>query len=253
MSLTFTDTTTDVVDVGSPAAFDTMAVGTILTWVNPTTLANNHSYVRKRVSSTQNLSFQGSDASGNLGFFIAQSADLQVITNDTPLSTGAWHFAGVHWDVGGATGDQAIFTGTLSALATANSLGTQTEGTAPQGNDSSASMGLGNTAPGNNGSSCAADIAWVGIWDIRLTLAQIQAQQFHPHVNANCIGMWHLGFAGDTGTVADLSGNGNNGTPTGTTVADHVPLGPQFGFDNYSPYVVAAATGPNMLTLLGVG
>lgn len=40
-------------------------------------------------------------------------------------------------------------------------------------------------------------------------------------------------------TEPDWSGNGRNGTVTGATIADHVPLGPPFGYDE--PFVSAAA------------
>ena len=76
-----------------------------------------------------------------------------------------------------------------------------------------------------------------------LTLNQIIAQQYRPHVRSDSQVFMHLGFNG-TGTQPDLTGKGNNGTVTGAVVADHVPLGPPFGFDiPWAPVAVAAAAG----------
>ena len=72
-----------------------------------------------------------------------------------------------------------------------------------------------------------------------LALAEIQRQQFRPHPLASTLVFCMLGYAG-TGTQPDWSGNGNNGTVTGATVADHVPLG-AFGFQGWPGAFTAAA------------
>ena len=45
------------------------------------------------------------------------------------------------------------------------------------------------------------------------------------------------------GTQPDWSGNGNSGAVTGATVADHVPLGPPFGFDPEWQGITTVAAG----------
>ena len=67
-------------------------------------------------------------------------------------------------------------------------------------------------------------ISSCGVIDARLTAAELAVVQFNQRrPPRNSVGFWHLGWNG-TGTQPDWSGNGNSGTVTGATVADHAPL-----------------------------
>ena len=63
----------------------------------------------------------------------------------------------------------------------------------------------------------------------------------------------HLEMLGNS--LRDLSGNGNHGTPTNTTVSDHAPIGMPQGWwaGTDTPAAVAAAPALGSLALIGVG
>ena len=84
------------------------------------------------------------------------------------------------------------------------------------------------------------DVATIHIVGANLTNAQIIKQWMRPQIIASTVLFTHYGFNG-TGTQPDWSGNNNSGAVTGATVADHVPLGPPFGFDSEVPTQVAVA------------
>jgi len=134
--------------------------------------------------------------------------------------------------------DPELYAGDLTTLATiASSYNTQTQVI-------SAATGSANVDVGNHTTSTTrevhGDIAWLGWWFGQFTLAQIQAQQFHPHVTNNCLMFCHYGHQGIS-TVTDYSGKGRTGTASGTLVqADHPPIGPPFGFDAGIPFPTAA-------------
>lgn len=80
-----------------------------------------------------------------------------------------------------------------------------------------------------NRSASPFNVAWQGtistlIWhNARLTQAELNVWAERPQPLAGTTRLFmELGWAG-TGTQGDLSGNGNNGTVTGATAANHAP------------------------------
>ena len=227
-SLDFADTSTDRVNLGSPADLDNMATGTIICWVFPDGLATNQQFVSKRADATNALLFQENGTGGDFQFRIVRaSASLTVISNTTPLSTGSWQFVAATWDGSGANGDQELFHGDLGTTVTETTYATQEVGSGAQGDDSGVEMSIGNVPDGGLGGAGAFNgrIAFVHILDTDLTVGQISAQQFKPHVTENTLVFMWVGFNG-TGTQPDWSTGGSNhqGTVTGTTIAGGVPI-----------------------------
>jgi hypothetical protein len=72
-------------------------------------------------------------------------------------------------------------------------------------------------------------IGMVHVVNTRLTLGQMKAQQFAPHVIPGSVLYTRLGWNG-TGTQADWSGGQNNCTVTGATVGNDVPIMPFSAF-----------------------
>jgi hypothetical protein len=105
--------------------------------------------------------------------------------------------------------------------------------------DATYSLEIGNLTTAGS-FSYRGSLAWVGIWNTELTLAQIQALQFRRRVTSGCVGFWELGYNG-TGTVPDWSGNANAGTNTSGTVTDHVPLPYRRGRGLWLPPAAVAA------------
>ena len=85
-----------------------------------------------------------------------------------------------------------------------------------------------------------------------MPLAQMQALQFNLHPTTNTLLLSHYGYNG-TGTQPDWSGNGHNGTVTGATVADHVPMPPAFPYGDDDVTELIAAQAFTRMLLLGVG
>lgn len=240
MALDFDSASSDKINVGSGTSLDNLTTGTYLSWV----------FLRSSPAHDGAISWKGLAASGSRQFRFNSGGSLllaifRATTNTqiegTPSAIGfdKWSFVATVHNTGGANGDQKLFGGDLSTIAAEpSSYISQSVGSGAVGDNSSTDMIIGNRE--TNGRNFEGLIAWIGIWNRVLTLGEMQAQQFRPHVTSGCVLFTHCGYNG-TGTQADWSGNGNNGTVTGATVADHVPLGPPFGFDVSNPYTVAAA------------
>jgi hypothetical protein len=76
----------------------------------------------------------------------------------------------------------------------------------------------------------------------RMTVAKLRRiwRRTSAGLGSTCKLWIECGYYG-TGIHADWSGNGNNGTVTSATVADHPALPPPLGFDFDWPGVTAAA------------
>jgi hypothetical protein len=229
MSLNFANTT-DYVNCASAAGIDNIEPFTFWAWIYLNSLNTDAQLFGKR-SGGAGKNLYLSDALGNLGLYVGRgTGEDEYITNDTPLSATTWQFVSCTHNSGASAGQRIhIYTGTLSALATERTYGTATDGSSTTPPEAAGNFVLGNESVGAS-LSLRGRIAVAGYVSGVLTLAQIQSLQFMPRRIVNTIGFWQLGFNG-TGTQADLSGNGHNGTVSGAVVADHVPLAPPFAFD----------------------
>lgn len=238
MSLVFgAGNTNRVVAVGS-ATLDDIGAFTQLCWCYPTTLNSTRTLICKGSTGFKEIRLSGT--TGNLQLTVQRATtSTSFITNSTPLSgLNAWYLVAATFD-SAASPVGHIYTGTLSAEAVEAAYGTQTGGSGGVTTDATLDLNIGNAVGANlafNGRiAVAAYIAGA------LTLGQIIDWQFRPRVIAGTRGFWIPGYNGAT-NVPDLSGNGNTGTITGATVADHVPLPAPFGRDDgWAPYVVAGA------------
>lgn len=211
--------------------------GTILEWIYPTNV---------NAASDQTLFLKGTSWDNSLWFDIEWQTNgiikigrgratdqCRAVSTDT-LSNNTWQFVAATWDVNGSNTDQKLFIGTLaSAVSEVSGYSDQTVGagtvsTVPDSKPVQIGDGIGEFAWETG---YAGRIAWVGVWNRTLSLGEIQAQQFRPHVTNGCLLFSHYGYSG-VGTQADWSGNVYNGTPSTTiTSVNHVPISPNFGFD----------------------
>ena len=233
MSLQFASGADNYVNVGSAASLDNLTAITILAWVYPTSIATNDQVIwsKTEVSSftAYNTLYLSSGGGGDGSIY----ADTKRATTDTlvnsagsVVSDNAWQFIGAVKDTGGASSDQKLYYGTLSAVvAEVGSYTTQQVGSGTVGDDSAQSASIGNASPTSpqSWSRFIGSIAWVGVWNRKLSLSEIQVQSQHPQVTSGCVGMWFLGLQG-TSTHIDFSGNSNSGTVTGATVSDNPPI-----------------------------
>lgn len=246
MALTFGALISDRVDHASDASLDDVDPFTCLMWIKPNTLSQDgRRLFAKANGDDPSMAFLGN--SGNLILRWGRATTgLDYRTNDTPLSANVWQFLAFKIDTGAGGNQAGIWVGTLSALASESTYGTSTDGSGALDSNAANSFIVGNRPAANL--AFEGDAAFVSFWNVALSETQIHAQQFRPHVKTGCVLFSHYGFNG-TGTQPDWSGNGNSGAVTGATVADHVPLGPAFGFDLGWQGQIAAAVAGNAMPL----
>lgn len=247
MALTFGGATSDRVDCGSAAGVDDLSALTVMLWVYPTALTSDRALISKYRGATEQgwqVSLQGGGV-GNIELYRERATtDQQYRTSGEPVVTNAWQFVAVASD----STDAKIFHGNLTTLATEASYGTATGGSGAFNSDASRQLLIANRDAPTPNAAFPGRIAIVSLLNVKLTLAEIQMWQFTPRVLPNMIGMWVLGYNG-TSTQPDYSGNANNGTVTGATVSDHVPIVFRRHGQLYVPYAVAAGGGGSDLLL----
>ena len=255
MALNFANTTADRVDMGSSSTLDNLQASTICAWVyRTTTRVSGQIYAKGSFANqTRNPAFglRGNDGSTLSLLVDRATTDLNLTGNNASSATlplNTWAFAVAAYDT--STNPQ-MFMGTLTAEVSEVSYATQTLGSGTIG-DNTAELGcVGNASlAGTQDKSFPGIIGFISIYNRRLTLGEIQQQQFSPYVTSGCIYFSHLGFNG-TGNQVDWSGNKNTGTVTSATYSSHVPLKPVWGFQTarppyFNPY-------PKKLSLIGVG
>ncbi len=246
MSLTI-NSDTDIIRVGTPGWPGTGPF-TFIMWHKPAALTTNRRLFDGK--GTGVLTMRYNTTGGNIAFQKEQATiDSESITSTT-LSTGTWYCHGFTFSE--ANGCK-VYAGTLtSTMVEATYSPSPTIGTGGS-TDNNGNMGIGNIS----GASSAAfgDYGTFIAFDFEMTLAQIQEQQFRPHVVSGCDGFYVMGVDG-AGNVPDWSGNNIACTPVGVVVsADHVPLGPLFGFDLgwQGAFTAVAPSGRIMSSLADAG
>jgi hypothetical protein len=227
MALSFSGT--DVVNFGKSASVNTCFnnAGTIAFWAFPT-------------GTTSALTFARKDAGGFIVSFTAapgiqlsiaratQSLNATATTANVPaFGTNKWIFFAAQWDSAGANGDQLLYGGDLTtSVVAASTYSTQRVGIGAVTNQDALNLLVGNASAANG--AFPGNIAWVGLWNRRLTLGELKDQQYKLHDTSGSTIFTHLGFNG-TSTQPDWSGNSNTGAVTGSGVVAHVPLNVCFG------------------------
>lgn len=227
MALDFSGANSDRVDLGSGASIDNVNTISLLIWFKiPSPSGNPQLLWDKTIASFARFRQIIAIQTNRLDIIFSRATTAaQARSVDNAFVANAWSFAAFTWDGSGAP---KIFTGDINTAATEVSYATSQAGSGAPDDDSAESMLLG--AQVTLSSGCDGDIATFQMFDVELSLADIVLHQFHPHNTADCVVLMPLGFNGSS-AQADWSGNSNNGTVTGATVTDHVPLPPPFGFD----------------------
>ncbi len=230
-ALTFGAVNSDHVNISSAASIDNLTTFTWIEWVYPTTLTNALKLVQKGHNATGGFSlFQLNGTGGNIEMQVRRATtSSDYITSSTPLATtNAWAFVAGTSNTG-TTPVHHIYKGTATAKAVEATYGTTTDGSGAQSAEgASEPLDVANTAV-INANAFKGGIALFAEWNRVLSLGEIQAQQFAPHVTSGCVVFIWLGANG-TGTQGDWSGHLNNGTVTGATVSNNSPIAPFSAF-----------------------
>ena len=169
---------------------------------------------------------QGATAGDPVAAFTAAGGFANASTS-TGFSANVWnHAAGVF----AASNDRR-------AYLNGGGKGTNTTNRTPSGVDRVRIGRLGDSTPS---ADYTGRIAEATIWNVALTddevLALAGGVSCFRIRGGNIVGYWPL-FGASPET--DFSGNGNNLTLSGTTIVDHAPVAPMFGFDVWDRSAVA--------------
>ncbi len=234
--------TTHVVNHGSAGSLDNNDAFTALMWVK-TDQTGDVDFIMLTKGVNVGPRFAMNPAFAITAEYPRATVFLNIngsIGNFASWGADKWVFLAVSMDIGGVDGDQILMCGDLNTIATEpSSYATQTVGSGASSDDSAGDMNIGRLQDANR---WIGEIASIMIFDTNLSVAEIKAQQFNLIPRIKPILFTNYGFNG-TGTQIDLSGQAvaNNGTVTGATVADHVPLGPPFGFNDERVFVTGPA------------
>lgn len=228
MALLLSGSDTDRINHGSDASLDNIDTGTFICWAYSLFDASTNAELFHKATGTPARSWLVKTSNVHEIQYGRTGTNLQAtaaLGNFAHYGTSKWCFFAAAWDFSGANGDQILLIGDLdSPAAEPSSYSTQVVGTGSAGDDSAADFIVGNHPSGSV--SWDGRIALFAAYAELMTIAQIQALQgrLQPGPQSTCKLFCNYGFHG-TGTQTDWSGNENNGTVTGATVADHVPIG----------------------------
>jgi hypothetical protein len=241
------DDTGEYVNHGSGSSVDNVYTGTALAWFWFDTLPATSGHPQRILSKGNGWAF-GTAGSNNFICFVDAATDVTIFAPfanfAAGVTTGKWMF--LAWtfktaNAGGVTGDQNLYFGDLAAAAASPSGYTlRNAGAGAEADNSAKDLYAGNN-PDATTECLEGRLGVTALFNRVLTLAEVQAWQWKPRVESGCLLYSHYGWNG-VGTQVDWSGNANNGTVGGSpAVADHVPLGPAFGYDVLAPYAPVTA------------
>lgn len=237
MALEFTGGDNDQVNHGSASNLDDVAVGTYLFWIWWDALP---SAVRSLLGKSERRIIHSHwGSTGDYTAFIIDGTNKVEFAANIG-ATAAWYCVAFTWDTSLGSGYGSIYRGSLTGLMASQTLTWETK--VAGGTDAGGDLLIGRDSNANT--SLDGKIALFAHWGVRLTLDELIQQQYRlmPVVRTDpseLLVFCNYGFSG-TGVQRDWSGNSNDGTVTGATVAPHVPLRISRGVG--APYVVGGTT-----------
>ncbi|MEW5917471.1 MAG: hypothetical protein AB1762_13755, partial [Gemmatimonadota bacterium] len=181
---------TDLVDCGSGTTLDNISHGFAMAWVYLDSSGANQTIMRKGSGTTNRHLFNLLGAGPQ--FLIDRgTTDLAVtatFANLTGWGTGQWFFIAATWNLSGANGDQKMFSGNLTTLATEPSAyASQAVGSGAEGSDATDNLFLGNTNSGGSPLNGRMSVLLLGSGR-QLTLGEVQRWQSRPQWVPNTVG-----------------------------------------------------------------
>lgn len=219
----------DYVDCGSAGSLDNLTAFTFCCWGKVPDNATDRNIFQKSHFNT--TGWRDGEITVNDRLFAGinrATSACQARADLTNFSTwpgfGEWVFMAGRVNTAGAAGDQQLWMGSLTAPPVEPSSYTnQTAGSGSVPADGTLNFFVGNRNPVSQDRPFGM-MAFYGHWNRLLTAAEINHQWARPQRTTGNVLFLHLGFGWGTGTQRDLSGNGNHGTVTGASIADHIPL-----------------------------
>jgi len=229
MALDFSGAGSDRVDCGSDASLDDFSAHSVVAWIYIPTLG--FGLVAAKDTAAGGFEKEWTiRATGQINAFMQMTTTSMAARSDNSagniITANNWWFVGYTASSGFVP---KLYLGNLTTTVSEVTYITQTTGVGTPVSDAAASFVIGNNI--DVAGKLPGIVACLTYVDRELSVGELRILQYRfTKLYSGQQGIWQLGFDG-TGTQADLSGNGNNGTVTGATVADHAPIPPPFGFD----------------------
>jgi len=216
---------------------------TVLHWLEPDNVDATYRQISGEVRAAGKIRMMTSNntAAGQMLFQVPQdvTGTINCTAATNTMTANVWQFIVFRFDNSDGTQKCRIYRGTLTSIAAEVSYASSSDtGTPAASNSSSFLVGKDDTTSFPYTGKSASTVVYN---NKALTLNEIIQHQFSmmPKTTGSVLWAEH-GWSGTT-TQVDYSGQGNNGTITGLTVSDHVPLSNPFGSVNSTPYVVAVS------------
>ena len=234
--------TSDFISVADASSLDLSNAFTLAFFFKPPSEAGWRGLVNKRA---------GGNNATNYGINYNQDAGTDLLQFLYKTGAGAFRILSTAFAANWPAGTWHHFLGTATQNGTSTDLRIYKNGSLLAGPSTLAD----NVAPNNvaleigrssvgAGEFTGSTIAEVALWNRAISAAEAAAIYYRgPLAVPSGLVFWQrLGMGSPE---PDWSGNVNNGTLTGTTVADHPPVGPAFGFDfGWRGAFTAAGAGP---------
>lgn len=231
MARDFDGTSSDRIDISDTADLNAQSNMTVMAWARFNAVASDGVLLSKTVfdgDSEQEgfIFFFDNSAPGGpdrISFFIKDSGGTDRVDSVAAEVADEWH----HWAAVLDDADDEMRLYKDGVLVNTTTSVTRTPGT----NTNVLRLGMDTEA----GATRLHDgrLAHCCFNNIDLTVGEIRHAMAHGAVRHNLV--FHLPILGTGSPERDWSGNGNHGTVTGTSQADHAPVGPYFAFDRGWP------------------
>jgi hypothetical protein len=216
MALLLGEAENDGIDYGSGATIDDPTLSTVVFIVYPTDLSNAVRYIANKGTPLEVFK-RGTDGTIWRGQRNRSSGQLRA--DITGMTANEWQYIAWSWDRN--TPVATSFRGVLGSNPVEVSAN-QANGSGSFNSDAASNLRVGSRS--GQSDAVGARLAAVWYFDRILTLSEHAILWREPWRRLGAILYTPVGLQFGTSTHVDLSGNGNNGTPSGLSLVEHAPV-----------------------------
>jgi hypothetical protein len=216
MALLLGEAENDGIDYGSGATIDDPTLSTVVFIVYPTDLSNAVRYIANKGTPLEVFK-RGTDGTIWRGQRNRSSGQLRA--DITGMTANEWQYIAWSWDRN--TPVATSFRGVLGSNPVEVSAN-QANGSGSFNSDAASNLRVGSRS--GQSDAVGARLAAVWYFDRILTLSEHAILWREPWRRMGAVLYTPVGLQFGTSTHVDLSGNGNNGTPSGLSLVEHAPV-----------------------------
>ena len=245
MALALTDGSTDKIDFGSGSTINDLSSSTYIIVVDRLSTTSGRRLLGHQDTGVGLAIYNSFFIAGDLAVGLDRATtDLDLDFDVTLSSTGLIEIAFTYSDASGGKLFARDLDGLFTEMVDSGNHGPATQGSGARDNGTSATLTLGNLASASAGYDGA--FSRFKVYDTDLDINQLNAQ-IDANAHANLVLYSQVGLDGTN--CKDLSGNGNDGTPTGAVEADHSPI----RIAKPQPFTMSLATAVVSASISSVG